>query len=97
MTYDCLLEREAWLGGGGAGGAYHGGGGACDAATRHHIYIDVSSFEYQNHEFVYQKLLLVTDRKNERLSPSQTELSEARSFQQCTELISTGGFRVYGL
>ena len=26
MTYDCLLEREAWLGGGG-GGAYHGGGG----------------------------------------------------------------------
>ena len=25
MTYDCLLEREAWLGGG--GGAYHGGGG----------------------------------------------------------------------
>ena len=30
MTYDCLLEREAWLG---------GGGGACDAATRHHIYI----------------------------------------------------------
>ena len=36
MTYDCLLEREAWLGGGG-GGAYHGGGGACDAATRHHI------------------------------------------------------------
>ena len=27
MTYDCLLEREAWLGGGGAGGAYPGGGG----------------------------------------------------------------------
>ena len=30
MTYDCLLEREAWLG----QGAYHGGGGLrrCDAA-----------------------------------------------------------------
>ena len=37
MTYDCLLEREAWLGGVGGGGAYQGGG--CDAATRHHIYI----------------------------------------------------------
>ena len=38
MTYDCLLEREAWLGGGG-GGHTMGGGGACDAATRHHICI----------------------------------------------------------
>ena len=37
MTYDCLLEREAWLVGG--GGIPWGGGGACDAATRHHIYI----------------------------------------------------------
>ena len=29
MTYDCLLKREAWLGGGmgRGGGAYHGGGG----------------------------------------------------------------------
>ena len=27
MTYDCLLEREAWLGGGGGGGHTIGGGG----------------------------------------------------------------------
>ena len=42
MTYDCLLEREAWLAGGGhtmGGGGEGGGRGACDAATRHHIYI----------------------------------------------------------
>ena len=30
MTYDCLLEREAWLGG---GGAYHGGGGGLRRGT----------------------------------------------------------------
>ena len=38
MTYDCLLEREAWLGGG--GGAYHGhggGGGGRDAAPYMHL------------------------------------------------------------
>ena len=28
MTYDCLLEREAWLGGGGGGGHTMGGGPA---------------------------------------------------------------------
>ena len=35
MTYDCLLKREAWLGGegwGGGGGIPWGGAGACDAA-----------------------------------------------------------------
>ena len=37
MTYDCLLKREAWLGGGmgrGGGGAYHGGGGGGPATRR---------------------------------------------------------------
>ena len=39
MTYDCLLEREAWLGGGGRH-TMGGGGGACDAAL--YIYLSLS-------------------------------------------------------
>ena len=42
MTYDCLLKREAWLGGGmgrgGGGGAYHGGGGGPATRRRGTIY-----------------------------------------------------------
>ena len=41
MTYDCLLKREAWLGGEGwgGGGAYHGGGGVPATRRRGTIYI----------------------------------------------------------
>ena len=56
MTYDCLLKREAWLGGGmGRGGGGHtmggGGGGACDAATRHHILVQRVEDTYVMREF----------------------------------------------
>ena len=47
MTYDCLLEREAWLWVGG-GGAYHGGGGLrrADAAPYMHLCLEISKYLY---------------------------------------------------
>ena len=44
MTYDCLLEREAWPGGGGGGHTMGGGGGLRrgDAAPYIYIYIYIS-------------------------------------------------------
>ena len=51
MTYYCLLEREAWLGGRGGGGAYHGGGGG-GPATRRRGTIYVHDMFFFMHIFV---------------------------------------------
>ena len=42
MTYDCLLEREAWLGGGG-GGHTMGGGGGPATRRRGTIYVHMQA------------------------------------------------------
>ena len=39
MTYDCLLEREAWLVGGGGGIPWGGGGGLRRGDAAPYIYI----------------------------------------------------------
>ena len=53
MTYDCLLKREAWLGGGmGGGGHTMGGGGLRRGDAAPYIYI-----------YVYTHLYLLVDCK----------------------------------